>query len=315
MPRFARLVLLLLLALSLDSSPLFAWGCKGHQTVALLARKHLTPEARQFALALLAQVPIDPQLKRHCGDGVDDLLADASTWPDDVRADRKNGHWHYIDIPRAAARQPLEGFCPPESCVTQAIVDQMAILKNKSADPRRRAEALRYIIHFVGDLHMPLHASTNNDEGGNCTPVRFFRRRPRARNNSYEPNLHFLWDTAILERDMRSAEPAEYAELLDQTFSTEEAAWQGAGIHIDDWAWESHDLAESVVYSRLLPPAPTEVPAPVHSCTDANHIGERMLRMNFFAGQAYQDLAAPLVQKRIAQAGIRLALLLNDAAL
>jgi S1/P1 Nuclease len=313
MPRFCRLLICFFL-IFLCATSTFAWGCKGHQTVALLAEKHLTPEAQQFVQTLLAQNPIDPQLKRYCGNATHDLLADASTWPDDVRNDLKNGHWHYIDIPRGAARQPLGHFCSSESCVTKAIVDQIAILKNKNATPRTRAEALRYIIHFVGDLHMPLHASTNNDEGGNCTPVRFFRRRPVEHNNTFTPNLHFVWDNAILERDMESADPAEYAELLEQNFADDELIWQKAGTHVDEWAWESHDLAESVVYSQLVPPVPIELPTPVHSCTDVNNIGERMLQLNFYAGQPYQDLAAPIVQKRIAQAGIRLALILNDAA-
>ena len=81
----------------------WAWGCKGHQTVALIAEKQLTPQARQFIEKLLTENPVDPQLKRYCGNSTRDLMADASTWPDDVRSDLKNGPWHYIDIPRGAA--------------------------------------------------------------------------------------------------------------------------------------------------------------------------------------------------------------------
>jgi hypothetical protein len=190
----------------------------------------------------------------------------------------------------------------------------LAILKDKASPPQKRADALRYLVHFVGDLHMPLHATTNNDEGGNCDPVRYFRRRPHEHHNSFSPNLHAIWDTAILERDMEGADPAEYAEFLFQVFSTDMPKWLTAGIHVDDWAWESHDLAESIVYGALVPKIPIEAPVAVHSCADADNIGERMMRLNLFAGQNYQEAAAPVVQERLAQAGLRLAMILNEAA-
>ena len=291
----------------------FAWGCKGHQTVALIAEKQLTPEARQLVEKLLLENPIDPQLKRYCGNASHDPLADASTWPDDVRNDLKNGPWHYIDIPRGASRGGLEPFCGAAGCVTNAISDQLAILKDKNADPRKRADAVRYLIHFVGDLHMPLHASTNNDEGGNCDPVRYFRRRPHEHHNSFTPNLHALWDTAILERDMEGADPAEYADTLVQLFSGDFGKWQSGGIHINDWAWESHDLAESVSYGELTTKIPIERPVPVQSCADANNIGDRMMQLRLFVDQSYQETVAPVIQKQLARAGVRLAMILNDA--
>ena len=290
-----------------------AWGCKGHQTVARIAEKRLTPEARQFVEKLLADNPADPQLKRYCGNATRDLMADASTWADDVRGTQKNGPWHYIDIPRGAPRGPLAQFCGSEGCVTQAITEQLAILKDQNQAPRARADALRYLIHFVGDLHMPLHATTNNDEGGNCVPVRYFRRRPEENPGSFMPNLHALWDTAILERDMEGAEPPEYAGFLGQIFAADIPKWQAAGVHVDDWAWESHDLAETIVYGALIPAVPVETPAPVHACTDDNNIGERMMHLHLFAGENYQDATAPIVQQRIAQAGVRLAMILNEA--
>jgi hypothetical protein len=291
-----------------------AWGCKGHQTVALIAGKHLTSEARQLVDNLLSENPIDPQLKHYCGNSGRDLLAYSSTWADDVRNEVKNGPWHYIDIPRGASRDPLDRFCGSGGCVTKAITDQLAILKDKNAAPRKRADALRYLVHFVGDLHMPLHTATNNDEGGNCVPVRYFRRRPHEQHNSFAPNLHALWDTAILERDMEGADPSEYADLLEQTFSSKIAKWQESGIHVEDWAWESHDLAERSVYGELVPRVPVEPPVPVHSCADANNIGERMMHLGLYAGPAYQDAAARVIQEQIALAGVRLAVILNDAA-
>jgi hypothetical protein len=73
------------------------------------------------------------------------------------------------------------------------ITAQLAIPKDKSADPIKCTEGLRYIIHFVGDLHQPLHTTTNDDEGGNCVPVKFFRRNPREHNHAFTPNLRSVY--------------------------------------------------------------------------------------------------------------------------
>ena len=317
MNRFSSwfLPLLFVSALSLwPAAPAGAWGCKGHQTVALIAEQNLSPEALQFVNKLLADNPVDPGLKRYCTDPAHDLLADASTWPDDVRNVAKNGPWHYIDIPRGASRAPLSQYCGHESCITQAIADQLAILKNRNADAGQRADAIRYIVHFVGDLHMPLHAATNNDRGGNCVPVYFFWRTPRPVRDSYPLNLHFIWDVAILEHDMDSADPSEYAAFLSHSFAEEIPKWRAAGIHVDDWTWESHDLAQSIVYSHLSPKIPVEKPVDVHGCSDDNNIGQRLLDLHVSAGEKYQEVSAPVVQKRVAQADVRLALILNEAA-
>lgn len=311
--KLRKLPVLTVLALPLLAAPAFAWGCKGHQTVALIAEKHLTPEARQFLDKLLADNPIDPQLKRYCGNFSGSRLADSSTWPDDIRNIAHNGSWHYIDIPRGAMRAPLASFCGESGCITQAITEQLAILRDPHADPHKRADAVRYLVHFVGDLHMPLHASTNNDEGGNCVPVRYFRRKPRERNHSYNPNLHAIWDTAILERNMEGADPVEYSEFLEESFASYLSGWQKAGTHIEDWTWESHDLAETYAYGELVPKDPLEAPAPVRACTDDDNVGERLLNKHFVAGEHYQESAAPIVEKRIVQGGIRLAILLNEA--
>jgi hypothetical protein len=170
------------------------------------------------------------------------------------------------------------------------------------------------VVHFIGDLHMPLHASENNDLGGNCVPVKYLRRVPTEHNHFYSPNLHALWDTAIIERDMEGAEPREYANFLEMLFETKTEAWRNAGIHVEDWAWESHDAAETVAYDNLVPKIPVESPVAMHSCTDANQIGDRMMALHVSADERYQSAAALVVEKRIAQAGVRLAMVLNEAA-
>lgn len=291
-----------------------AWGCKGHQTVALIAEKHLTRETRQWVLKVLSENPIDPALKRYCGEAVRDAIADAATWADDVRGERKNGPWHYIDIPRGSKRGPLEPYCGEEGCVTKALSEQLARLKDKNADAAKRADALRYVIHFVGDLHQPLHTITNSDEGGNCVPLKYLRRNPHQRFHSFSPNLHSIWDTAIPERDAEGADSAEYAETLDALFSADIEGWQKAGIHVDDWVWEGYDFAESVTYGDLTPKIAIEPNVAVHGCTDDNNIGERMLQLKIVAGEAYQEKAAPVAERRIAEGGVRLAMILNDAA-
>jgi hypothetical protein len=144
--------------------------------------------------------------------------------------------------------------------------------------------------------------------------VKYFRRKARVHDHSYSPNLHSLWDTAIPERDMEGADPAEYAETLEEIFAAQIEGWQKAGIHVEDWAWESHQYAEKITYGELTPQIAVEPPVAVLSCADDNKIGERLLSQHIAVAAAYQEKAAPVVEERIAQAGIRLAMILNEAA-
>jgi hypothetical protein len=306
-----------LLALTAPSAR--AWGCKGHQTVALIAEKHLTPEARQLVQKLLSDSPIDAKLKRWCGNATTDLMVDASTWPDDVRNERNNGPWHYIDIPRGKQKGSLDEYCGAQGCVTRAIEEQRAILKDTSADPVKRAEAIRYLIHFVGDMHQPLHATNNADNGGNCVAVKYFHRDPlpnpmRPEREDYSPNLHQIWDTEIVERDMEVSNPHRYADELDEKFRTQSAAWEAAGIHVDTWAWESHDRAETAVYGAFSQKIAIEPDLKLKSCSENNHMGKRMFDLHLVAADAYQSNAAKSAEEALAEAGVRLAMILNDAA-
>lgn len=296
-----------------------AWGCKGHQTVALIAENHLSPEARQFVEKLLGENPIDSKLKRWCGNSTTDLMVDASTWPDDVRNERRNGPWHYLDIPRGKHKGAPEEYCGKDGCVERAIEEQRAILKDKSEKPLKRAEALRYLIHFVGDLHQPLHAINNGDNGGNCVPVKYLRHEPlpnpaHPEREDYSPNLHQIWDTEILERDMEVSNPHRYADELEEKFRKESTAWEAAGIHVENWVWESHERAESAVYDTFSEKIGIEPDVNPKGCSDNNHIGKRMFEKHLAADEAYQSKAAKVVELGIAQAGVRLAMILNEAA-
>lgn len=308
--------LLLLAVVSLPSSAL-AWGCKGHQVVALLAEKHLNPHALAMAKKILAEWPIDPSLSRYCKEGGSDPLADASTWPDDIRPLRPDTPpWHYIDIPRGNKIHDVEKFCDPkEGCVTRAVTEEIALLRSSEADPQKRADALRFLIHFVGDLHQPLHATTNNDQGGNCVPVVFFDLQPQVRNpqsESYAPNLHGVWDTNILERATAGKTVDEVASELDQSFHVKIAGWQKGRANVDAWAWESFQVASKNVYGQLPVPIASEAPQTVKSCADDNHVSARMLKLNEHLAESYQAMAVPIVRERLAQAGARLAMLLNQ---
>ena len=270
-----------------------------------------------MAKKILADGPIDPSLSRYCKEGGTDPLADASTWPDDIRGIRPEASpWHYIDIPRGTKHREVEKFCDvKEGCVTRAITEQLAILRSADADPQKRGDALRFVIHFVGDLHQPLHAITNNDQGGNCVPVAFFDALPQLRNpqtESYAPNLHAVWDTNILEKATTRKTVDEVASDLDQSFHGKMAGWQKGSANLDAWAWESYQLAAKDVYGKLPVPIPVEAPQPITSCADDNHVSTRMLKLNEHLSEPYQNMAVPIVQKRLAQAGARLAMLLNQ---
>lgn len=308
-----------ILALAVVSlpAPTRAWGCEGHQIVALLAEKHLTSRALAMAKKILADGPIDPALSRYCQPHAADALADASTWADDIRSIRpETSPWHYVDIPLGTKHPSVVKYCDPkEGCVTRAITDQLAILRSADADPQKRADALRFVIHFVGDLHQPLHATTNNDQGGNCVPVTFFDMQPKLRNpqtESYAPNLHGIWDTNILGKATTGKSVDQAAAELDGSFNKKIPHWQKGASNIDAWALESYRLAEKEAYGKLPVRIPAETPQPVMSCADDNRVSARMLMLDERLTDPYQNMAAPIVRERLAQAAARLALLLNQ---
>lgn len=316
--RFLAFLVFLTAALFLGApSSARAWGCEGHQVVALIAERNLTPHALAAVRQILRDAPIDPALSRYCKNGSVDEIADASTWADDIRALRpETAPWHYIDIPLGTPHKGIAMFCAlPESCVTQAITDQIAILRSQGIDPQKKAEALRFLIHFVGDMHQPLHATTNNDQGGNCVPAAYFDALPELKNpqtESYAPNLHGIWDVNILTRMTTGKTSEQVASDLEQTFHSKIDRWKKGSADVNGWAWESYQLAQKKVYGKLPIRVPVESPQPILSCADENHISARMLKLNERLEQPYQDVAAPVVQQQLAKAGARLALLLNQ---
>jgi hypothetical protein len=310
------LPLFLLLGAATAVPSAWAWGCNGHEMVALIAQKHLDPHAQAMVRQILAASPITPDLKRFCRETGLDVFADSSTWADDERSTRPDtAGWHFLDIPRGAPKGDLSQYCPSSGCVTSAIAMQLAVLRNGNASAQERAEALRFVIHFVGDLHQPLHTTTNDDRGGNCVPVGFFGREPEETNREHEdyrPNLHGVWDSDILETFSKGRTPQQVAGELESTFSGQIAAWLTAPVDVSAWVWESHDVAENTVYGQMPVVIAIEKPQEVNACADDNHISMRMLNLHEELGNEYETAVAPAVQKQLVKAGIRLAAVLNQ---
>jgi hypothetical protein len=326
MKRSLRPTLLTLasIALTLAACPSArAWGCVGHQIVAYIAEAHLNPRARAMAQNILAASPIEPSLSRYCQPRSTDPFADASTWADDIRSVRPDtAPWHFIDIPRDAHSGSLAPYCPAATgCVVSALEAEVRVLKDPHASALARAEALRFLIHFVGDIHQPLHDATNNDMGGNCVPVEFFGELPKetsATRESFSPNLHEIWDVGIIDHFIIPAlgfrlDPTQrFASEFDEKFRSQISVWKSQPVDFADWAWEGHALANSVVYGRLPHAILVEPLRSVKSCAEDNYVALRLLHLDENLGPTYESAAAPVVQQQLAKAGARLAALLNS---
>ncbi|PIV35334.1 MAG: hypothetical protein COS34_03210 [Lysobacterales bacterium CG02_land_8_20_14_3_00_62_12] len=158
--------------------PALAWGPHGHQLVAEIAARQLEPGPRLAVEGLL-------------GDRADLAMRDASTWPDEVREQpdyRATGPLHYVNFPRGQCHYRARRDCREGRCIVAAINHYVALLADRQASTPTRAEALRFVIHLVGDIHQPLHAAWKDDRGGNDFQVRIGREGR---------NLHSLWDDTL----------------------------------------------------------------------------------------------------------------------
>ena len=167
----------LLVAAFLTSSPTTAsaWGPEGHEVIALIALQQLTPAAKRGVDALLA---LEPEAS----------LASIATWADRTR-DKATAAWHYVNLPRdAACTYSPARDCPDGNCVVGALEAQVQRLRT-AASPADRLEALKWVVHLVGDLHQPLHVGFADDKGGNTYQLQAFGRGT---------NLHQLWDSGLI---------------------------------------------------------------------------------------------------------------------
>jgi len=282
--------------LGLGCRPALAWGCKGHEVIALIAWAHLEPGVAKQVEAMLEDSPIPPVLPRRCRADFAGLplMAQMASWADDVR-DATTARYHYVDIPLGAARGggALAAACQGD-CATFAIAQYSRQLRT-GASPQERAEALRYLIHLVGDLEQPLHAVDNADHGGNCVAARL----PGAKHRT---NLHIAWDSGLLATMMAHAGPARYAAGLDARFGRRFAAGSQDPAA---WAWQSNALAARYAYGRL----PIRI-APDHEAITSCRSRKVKLRLEVLDA-GYTAQARPVIERQLDRGGWRLARLLN----
>jgi hypothetical protein len=252
--------LLLVLAVCL-SVGLISWGVTGHRTIGEIAERHLSPEAKTAVKDLLGH----------------ESLAEASTWADEIRSDHpETGAWHFINVPSGLSFTEFETQVKtmPVENVYKALLSAEQTLRNPGGSQTQRTEALKFIIHFLGDMHQPMHVSHAEDKGGNTIQLNF---------EGQDTNLHSLWDSKLLDHQGLSYD--KLADKFDHATPEQIAKWQSDPVIV--WAWESYQIS-SILYKEV------------------NADGTSKL------GQDYYDAHIDVVESRIEKAGIRLAGLLNS---
>ena len=292
-------LMMLAMPLGLAALPhsVLAWGSDGHEIVGDIAEQYLTTNARQQVNAILGS--------QRLGD------FEISCWPDIIRGDQAyaekypgNGHWHYVDFD--VWQQYSKGFAlkPPED--RQDIVSQIGrwedVLAAKDSSKAERLDAIRFLVHFVGDIHQPMHCAFRaGDMGGNMIPVQSFT----GRNYSFDagtpmdwaPNLHSAWDEYLVKELMAGIRPKTFAkQLVKQLTPGQMQYWENPDPLV--WATDSYWKARKSVYfwtnGQKLP---YTWKLPGMDLTSENYI----------------DSHLPIVQEQLEKAGVRLALLLNLA--
>ena len=271
--------LLLILVLTLFSrSDLRAWGGQGHRLVGLIAADRLTPVAKQNVVWLL--------------DG--QTLADVSSWADSLTGDQvQTATWHYLNIPPEATAYDRDRDCPKQPGVEagsrsdrwrDCVVDRIAYWEERLGNPKLdradRATALKFIVHFIGDLHQPFHA-LGVGRGGNDVHVRVFGLSDCG-NDPAKPvpcNLHSVWDSRLIAR--HNLDEPTYFEALKKIVADKNLAAQPAGTPAQ-WAEQSFRLAKEALVK------------------DGENIDEGYYRRHI-----------TVIDERMALAGVRLAASLN----
>jgi hypothetical protein len=261
----------LLAALTLlfgSSVETFARGYAGHRIIAEIAEQFLKPETSRKVRYLLAIENVT-------------TLAEVSAWADQIRVQRpETTSWHYVNIPVHPAAGEPSGYeahrdCRSNDCVVAKIEQFERVLADQQDSERHRVEALKYLVHFIADVHQPLHVSNDHDRGGNDVPVTFM---------GLTTNLHSVWDTGIIEHSIQGDERG-YAMRLSQNIRERELSQWSQGDPIA-WANESHHVASSIIYGEM------------------QHAG--------VLPDTYEALALPIVDAQLERAGVRLAKVLNE---
>ncbi len=246
--------------LALSAALLISWGKVGHQAIGYIAAAHLTPRAAAAIKELLGN----------------ETLADVSTYADEIRPDsffQYTSPWHYIDVPAD------ENFTQFQKSVYEQTTPNVYIalthweraLANPKSTKAIKIFALKMIVHFVGDLHQPLHVAREEDKGGNLTKVLF---------EGDSTNLHWVWDTKLIEHKTTSS--TDLAKEWDFATPEDIQSWQADPLIT--WLYESNQMCNHIY--------------------DEHPEGKNL-------GQEYYDKHIENVRQRIDQAGIRLAGVLN----
>lgn len=250
------------------------WSLAGHDIVCEIAFQRLTDEARAMVFEIRAH---DPQPS--------ETFYRSCAWPDSSRyADHKATYeYHFMNVVVPdAGEMVIQRDCASYDCVQLAVVRYaryVAMDPGSSDDLRiRRANALKFVGHFVGDLHQPVHVGYAHDRGANDVYVDFYDER--------NERLHAVWDFHIPDRMGLYEDPVASAQrLAEEITDAEAAAWEN--FDVVGWSRESYEIVRELVY---------DIPA-----------GGRI-------GDDYFERAVPIVERRFKQAGVRLAYLLNHAA-
>lgn len=274
-------ILAAMIALAVPSAAQ-AWGFYAHRITASIALENVTPQTRAEIARLLKAEPLI---------GTPDCplatIEDAAVWADCVRRDFDRwgytAAWHYKTAPICEDYDARRN-CPGGSCVNGQIERAMNVLSRRELPDNVRLEALAFLVHFTGDIHMPLHSGDKDDRGGN----------DRETDYGIVPslNLHWIWDGPLAERAISSAQPA-----LVRRYGAEERAALSGGTPAD-WGRESWVLSRDLVY-----PTAFDIEDPC-----ASDLPEK-------TALTQEDIAAqlPALRRRVQQAGLRMANMLDEA--
>eukprot|EP01115_Flamella_aegyptia_P007187 TRINITY_DN29922_c0_g1_i1.p1 TRINITY_DN29922_c0_g1~~TRINITY_DN29922_c0_g1_i1.p1 ORF type:complete len:294 (+),score=125.74 TRINITY_DN29922_c0_g1_i1:90-971(+) len=253
------------------------WGEEGHKIVAEIAAEFLSSNSNTL-------------VSDFCGSYT---LPDIAPLPDDFDH-TSQGRWsapcHYCNLPDDATSFNI-GYCDGQCCVVTAIVNYTSILQSEVSSPFQcnfdqsagvEPCALTFLVHFVGDVHQPLHVGYGSDEGGNAVKVYY---------QGSETNLHAVWDTKMI--DQWNSDYSSAAQELITYINNNPAVVKQyiADMSPSDWANESFQYVRTVCYNYN----PSEK---VRSIPDL--------------GDAYYNANIPIVKQRLVAAGVRLANLLNN---
>lgn len=285
-----------LIAVLLTAQSAAAWGREGHRVIARIAARNLNQTARKKVAVILATNDA----------GLEAAMAAASTWPDEIDK-KKTGTdtWHFIDVPITVPFS-ITGLCPNHNCVLDRIAEMQNRLATNAkgftlatppSPPRpMTSQEMAFLIHFVGDVHQPLHAATDGDRGGNCVNL----IHPLVHSDGTKTTeLHAVWDVdeVIAMANALGSESSIVATLF-QRFKNGATVAQ---LMPTDWAHESNDLAKKDIYQKLNLPNHT---APAGQC--ATGIAKTDVSTAYVTGNVAD------VETQMLRAGIRLSNVINQ---